>query len=210
MGAAADRNAFPLHQRKWSFAQLWAYPTGIVVASSIVVIGLLSVVGLVQRGEGRTAVFVAVAASAVAFGAFRLGRRLGGLSGRTGLVVVHPDRIVIVDDQLLDRPIVLDRGEVLGVSQPGVIGSGPFGSQREESFVARLVRGDSRPNVEIWLSGFVQLPGGPAETGGRATMLQLQTPGAAALLRWAQGDERFLGVSLRWYERAEGGQGRWF
>jgi hypothetical protein len=64
--------------------------------------------------------------------------------------------------------------------------------------------------VEIWLSGFVQLPGGPPETGGRATMLQLQTPGAAALLRWAQGDERFLGVSLRWYERAEGGLGRWF
>ena len=181
-----------------------------MVGSSIAVIGLLSVVGLVQRGEGWTAVLLAVAASAVALGAFRLGRRLGGLSGRTGMLVVHPDRIEIVDEQLLDGPIVLTRSDVLDVAQPGVSGSGPFGSRREESFVGRLVRGDSRPNVEIWLSGFVQLPGGPAETGGRATMLQLETPGAAALLRWAQGDERFLGVSLRWYERAEGGLGRWF
>ena len=145
MGAVADRNAFPLHRRTWSFAQLWAYPTGIVVASSIAVIGVLSVVGLVQRGEGGSAALVALAASVVALGAFRVGRRLGGLGGRTGVVVIHPDRIVIVDDQLLDGPIVLTRGDVLDVSQPGVSGSGPFGSRREDSFVARLVRGDARP-----------------------------------------------------------------
>lgn len=210
LGPVADRNAFPLHRSTWSFAQRWAYPTGIVAGSSLAIVGLLSVIGLVQRGRGQAAVGTAMLAIALAVGAHRLGRRLGRLSPRTGVLVIHPDRIVIGDDQLLGRTIELARDEVLDVAQPGVRGSGPLGAQRDDAFVARLVRGDASPNVEVWLRGFVEVPGGPPETGGRVTMLQLRTPGAAALLRWAQGDERFLGVSPKWYDRAEGGLARWY
>jgi hypothetical protein len=202
--------AFPLHRTEWSLTQVWAQPVGIVLAGFVGAVGLMSAAGVAREHDARrTAAVVAAVTVGVAVGVYLAGRRFGRLSARDGMLVVFDDHLEISDSQLLDRTVVVGRQHVLDVTQPGVTGTGPQGSWRDQAFVGLLVRDHGRANVEIWLTEPVLVPQAPVSSGHRATVLQLRTPGAAVLLRWFRPDPHSNEKAMRWYERPFHGV-RWY
>lgn len=184
-------DAFPLHRTALTFGQRWGDPVRWVAAAVIDVIGVLFLLGAASPGGSiATGVAVWAACTVVAVGVLLLGGRLSRLRSADGMVVIHEHHIEILDDQLLRRPLTVSRPVVVRIVSPGIREPGPTSLWRETATVQRLIRGDGRPNVEIWLTG--------------ERVVQLQTPAASTLLGWLDPAALRFGVGEHWLEQSGG------